>query len=366
MKKQIALIGVTGFGQNHLTNLLKLAGEKQIDIAAAVIINPENPQAAEAITALQEYNTRIYSTSEEFFAVEKGKIDLVCLPTGIDSHAALCCAALDAGMNVLVEKPAAGSEPAVKKMIEAEKRSGKFVAVAFQHTYAPEINFLKRLIHSRRIGEIISSSAYVCWPRDDVYYSRNAWAARRTYRGMQVLDSPVNNACAHYLNLLLYLNGNNVEISAAASSVSGKVMRARPEIEMFDACDATYTLGNGKSIRIMMAHCCKTRINPKLKIVCENGIIRWSNTGWSVIGADNAVIAAGTPVHPGEMMFRTVIAKLSDPKVAVYTLQNAIEHTRCVEMLDRSCPIESVAAVKENGVYCVPGLEEKFTTEFGE
>ncbi len=364
MKKQIALIGVTGFGQNHLANLLKLAGDNLVDIAAAVIINPE--QAADTIASLQEYQTRIYPDADTFFAAEKGKIDLVCLPTGIDSHESLTLAALSAGMNVLVEKPASGSEESVKRMIAAEKASGKFVAVGFQHAYAPEIHFLKRLILSRRIGRIVSSSVYACWPRDDVYYARNSWAAKRSHRGVQVLDSPLNNACAHYLNILLFLNGEKQYTTAGAESVTGKVMRARPEIEMFDACDVTYTLDNGREARVMFAHCCKERINPKAKIVCENAVIRWSNSGWSVINNDGSVLAAGTPMQPGEALFRTVINKLDNPLEKVYTLQNALEHTRCVEMLDRECPICDVESVRENGIYCVPGLEAGFTAVFGE
>ena len=364
MKKQIALIGVTGFGASHLFHLHNLAEAGLVDIAAAVVINPE--QAAESLAILKTHNTRIYPDANAFFAAEAGRIDLVCLPVGIAAHESLTLTALEHGMNVLVEKPASGSAESVKRMIAAEKKSGKFVAVGYQNGYAPEIHFIKRLLFSGRLGGICYSTGIVCWPRDDAYYQRNAWAAKRSVNGIMVLDSPLNNACAHYINLLLFLNGSGFDRCAAAVNVSGEVLRARPEIEMFDACDANYTLDNGKNCRIMLAHCCTERVNPIIKIVCERGTVIWhGNAAWSVTDNDNTVIASGTAVHPGETMFRTVLSRLDDPAQTVYTLENSLAQTQAVELLDKTLPITPAEARYENGIYVVDGLVQKYKTAFG-
>jgi len=362
MKSQIALIGVSGFGKHHLMQLQKLVETGKIDLAAAVVINPE--EVAEQLEVLKNLQTRVYPDAETFFRNEAGKIDLVCIPTGIGSHEYLTVSALEAGMNVLVEKPASGSAASVERMIAAEKNSGKFVAVAFQHAYAPEIHYLKRLLVSGRLGRIKSSAVVVCWPRKDEYYQRNLWAAKRAVNGVQILDSPLNNACAHYLNILLFLSGKTAASSAAGASVTGNVWRARQEIEMFDACDVDFVLDNGSSAHVMLAHCCATQINPHIKIICENAVIKWDTFNWSVTDNDGAAIASGSVVNPGETMFKLVTDRISDPGVPVYTLTNALEHTRCVELLDHSCPIENIAADYIDGLYRVAGLEQRFMEKF--
>ena len=45
------------------------------------------------------------------------------------------------------------------------------------------------------------------WPRYFNYYARNNWAGKLAMNGTWVFDSPVNNACAHYLNLALFWAG---------------------------------------------------------------------------------------------------------------------------------------------------------------
>lgn len=363
--KKVAVIGVTGFGRCHLEYLVELAEKGRMELAAAVVQNPD--QAQPELETLNRFHSKVYSTADEFFAAEQGKIDLVCIPTGIDSHEFMTCNALRAGMNVLVEKPAAGSVAAVDRMIAA-RRPDLFVAVAFQHCYAPEIIFFKKLLASGRLGKIICSKVVGVLPRGDDYYSRNAWVAHRTgANGELVLDSPANNALAHHLNLLLFLNGASESGSAHAVSVEGNLMRARPDIEMFDACEAVFTLENGNPLEILFAHCSDCKIAPHFRIECENSRIEWNcNASWAVTAADGTQIAAGTAIPPNGGMFRQILSKLDDPSVPCYTLENAREHTHCIELLDRTCEIRNIKAEREpkNGYWCVPGLPEHFKERF--
>ena len=364
--KKVAIIGIAGFGRSHLQLLLPLADAGLVELAAAVVRTPA--KVPEGMEQLRRRGTKIYPTAEEFFAAERGAIDLVCIPAGIDAHEPLTVAALAAGMNVLLEKPAAGSADAVERMMAAEKASGKFVAVAFQHGYAPEIQFFKRLLRSGRFGRILGSATMGIWPRGDVYYSRNSWVARRAVRGVPVLDSPINNAFAHYLNLLLFLNGPTLPASARATAVAGDLLRARPGIEMFDACDLDFTLDNHTGARVMFAHCSDQKHEPELVVRCEKAVIRWhNNADWTITGEDGATIAAGQAVAPNATMFRVALDRLDHPQTPVYTLANALEHTRCVELADRTCPVLPVpAAPNSDGVYCAPDIPARFAARFQE
>lgn len=357
--KKIALIGVTGWGRTHLNNLTELADEGLLELAAAVVIFPD--QAKDELEILKKFRTKIYVSTDDMFAAERGRIDLVCIPTGIGSHRKLTIQALQAGMNVLVEKPAAASTAAVQEMLAAQK-DGLFAAVGFQHCYSPEIRFLKQMLVLQCLGKVRRSLAVGVRARNDIYYSRNSWAGHRAAAdGEPVLDSPANNAFAHYLNLLLYLNGETDFQTAHALSVQGKVLRARPDIAMFDACHAVFTLSNRTEAEIRFAHCSNQEEGPDFRIECENGVIEWHCNGeWKICGTQNAVIASGKTTNSSSDMFRQVLMKLDHPELPVYTLQNALEHTNCIEMLDRACPIRPVDAVKKDGVFCFPGLMKWF------
>ena len=198
MKAKVALIGVSGYGQVHFEQLRKLADQGILDLSAVVVINPDQVQKQLEILAC--YGSRIYASTEEMYRDLSGKLDLVCIPTGIAFHEPLTVQALENGANVLVEKPAAGSGAAIRRMMEAEKKSGKFVAVGFQHIYGREIQFLKQYLLTGRVGRVESIVCKGLWPRADQYYRRNNWAGRRAAAdGTPVWDSPINNAFAQLL-----------------------------------------------------------------------------------------------------------------------------------------------------------------------
>ena len=231
--KRIGLIGVTGYGARHLQLLLPQADARQIKLSAAVVINPD--QAGEALAELRKRQVAVYSSTAEMFANEAGKLDLAVIPAGISWHCPLTLEALSNGVSVLVEKPAAGSVADVDRMMEAEQKTKRPVCVGFQHIYGEDVQELKRLILSGRLGNVLRASVQGIWPRGDEYYARNAWAGHRLTRdGGFIRDSPANNAMAHYLNLALFLCGESFERSAMPESVEGECLRCRPEIEMFD------------------------------------------------------------------------------------------------------------------------------------
>ena len=149
-------------------------------------------------------------------------------------------------------------------------------------------------------------------------------------------------------------------MTAKALDVSGKLFRARPEIEMFDTCDLVYTLDNGVKAKVMFTHSCAKFDDARIFVRCENGFIQWaSNRGWEVYDGEKNLIAGGTGIYPGDAMFRRVVAKLDDPSVEVYTLANGMEHVAGVEMADKNCTIENIASTKIDGVCVVDGIENE-------
>ncbi len=366
MKAKVALIGVSGYGQVHFEQLRKLADQGILDLSAVVVINPD--QVQKQLEILARYGSRIYASTEEMYRDLSGKLDLVCIPTGIAFHEPMTVEALRNGASVLVEKPAAGSVADIEKMQEAERKSGgHFVAVGFQHIYARELQFIKRYLLTGRLGGIRTITVKGIWPRNDSYYHRNNWAGRiRSDSGAWILDSPINNAFAHYLNLELFLAGKTFKTSAHPAGIEAELYRARREIETFDTCAVRIAAEEGASLLALFTHTTEKNDNPQLRIDCENGSIYWKvDESWNIRSRSGKLLYAGVAEKPHDDMFSDIIARLHDPEVFTCTLDIAKAHSLCIERLYRDftpkqLTAASVTRQEPDGQYLLRGVEAVF------
>ena len=346
MAIKIGLIGVSGYGRAHLNNILNLISKGAAELTAAVIINPE--QVQDVIKMLEGMGTKIYPSTDAMFAELSGKLDLVCIPTGIAFHEPMTIQALASGANVLVEKPAAGTADAVRRMMDAEAKSDKFVAVGFQHTYAREVQFIKQYLLGKRLGNIRKIICTGIWPRTDQYYARNNWAGKMfAVDGTPIYDSPINNAFAHYLNLELFFAGDAFAKSAHAVSIEGNLYRARKSIETFDTCAVRFNTESGIEIVTILTHTSEVNVDPTIRIECEKGEVYWQVNGtWNIRNANGEVLYAGKVETPHGDMFMDMVRKASGENTFCCPLSVAIEHTSCIEMLSKQLqPVELTESV---------------------
>ena len=228
---RVGLIGVSGYARIYLQLVRELHDRGEINLVAAVVIN--SGEEPEAVGELQRRGATLYPGYEEMLAAHAGRLDLCLVPTGIPWHARMTVAALKAGANVLVEKPLAGSLADVAAIRDAERVSGRFVAVGFQDVYSTDAIWLKSRLCEGAIGRIQSIRFVGLWPRGTAYFERNHWAGRLQADGASVLDSPLNNAFAHFVNLALFFAGSEPGKSARARLESAELFRAHA-IESFD------------------------------------------------------------------------------------------------------------------------------------
>lgn len=273
MKPRIALVGVSGFAGVYYEDLVMRAAAGGIDLVAATVINQEaEPRKCDG---LRRAGCRIYPRYEDMVEAEEGRIDLCIIPTGIHLHAPMTLAALQAGWNVLLEKPAAATMAEVGQMKAAEARSGRFVAVAYQHMYAPETMQLKRALCGGLVGEIQAIKCLGLWPRDGAYYARNDWAGRMKARGRWVLDAPFNNALAHWLNLMIFFAGEEVPRAGTPVSLEAELYRARP-IESCDTACFRIGIDSGADVYFWVGHSCPRELGPVMEIRGSTGVVRWA------------------------------------------------------------------------------------------
>ncbi len=274
-----AVIGVSGFGNVHYRDLVKYQAKGQLEIAAATIINQDEEK--EKCEKLRSLGCRIYTDYSQMLGDFKGRLDICFIPTGIHLHKPMTVAALESGVNVFVEKPLAATIQDVLEMKKVQSASGKFAAVGYQTMYTPEVMKIKTALCSGKLGRIKTVKCCALWPRAESYYSRNNWAGRLKVKDSWVLDSPFNNACAHYLNLICFLAGRELAKSAELKTIEAELYRANI-IESADTACMRIMTKDGVTLIFTLTHACEKQFGPDLTISCEKGEVRWNQSKSSI------------------------------------------------------------------------------------
>ncbi len=337
---RVALIGVTGYGTIYLQLVRDALARKAIQLVAAVIINGD--QIPEIVAELKGHGATIYTNSDDFFAREAGRVDLCGIPVGIQWHARLTIAALRAGMNVLVEKPLAGSLSDAQAIRRAEAATGRWVAVGFQDLYPLEARWLKNQLLGGVIGRIEDVRMIGLWPRPCAYFERNHWAGRASADGAAVLDSPLNNAFAHFVNLSLFFAGPSAMESAQVSVESAELFRAH-EIDMFDTAVVRGSASDDTRFWFGVSHAIADNRQPEIAIRGSAGRAEWWHEQRCVIvdaEGHRRVFPLPSAEEARQLMFAAVLSRLTDPATFVCTTAIAEEHTRLVEAVQHAGKVE--------------------------
>ncbi len=369
---RVAIVGISGYGRIHLQLAREWVERGDIDLAAAVVIN--RSEVEEECGVLERSGTRLYSTFDAMIAEEVGRIDLCLIPTGIALHSRMTLAALRAGMNVLVEKPLASSVAEVDEIAAESRASGRFVAVGFQDIYNPQVQEVKRRLLQGALGKLRSAKFLGLWPRPITYFSRNGWAGRVQVEGVPVLDSPLNNAFGHFVNLALFYSGAAFEESAVVEDVQARLWRTNA-IEMFDTAVVTARTREGVELWLGASHACLETREPEIHLEGDSGRLVWRHESDYVVetreGQTERVILPAAAEARRHMM-QAVVDCLAGRNTFLCGSRIARRHTELITRVHRASPIEplpgnpwSVAgAGKASTVLAVAGLEAHLLEAF--
>ncbi len=373
-RPRVGLIGVSGYARIYLQLVRESHDRGELDLVAAVVINPE--EEPEAVSDLRRRGAEIYGSYEEMLRRHDGRLDLCLVPTGIPWHARMTIAALRIGANVLVEKPLAGSLDDVAAIRAAEKAAGRFVAVGFQDVYSPAAARVKARLVGGAIGKLRSIRFVGLWPRGREYFERNQWAGRLAADGAPVLDSPLNNAFAHFVNLCLFFAGPQPWQSARARIESAELYRAHA-IESFDTAVVRALSHEGVRFWFGVSHSCGRVREPEIVIEGTAGRAEWWHEQRCLItpaSGEGEERKLPDTSETRRAMFDAVLARVADPAAPICDTAMAECHTALIEEVHRSAAIQSVNTslidwrVPPGAPAPVPvvrGLEEALDRAFG-
>ena len=330
------IVGIGGFGRSHLNSITELEGEGQLTLNAAVVRNPD--KYADQVRDLSGRGVRILHSLEDL--LREGGVDVIALPTGIQHHVPQTVACLQAGFDVVCEKPVAAVIQETDRMIAVKVETGRHVAIGYQAIPTPSIQTLKSTLLGGKPGKLRSIRVQAGWPRPDEYYTRNPWAGRLKVDGDWVLDSPINNAAAHQVNNALYLAGPSPDESAELVSVQAELYRAR-DIESLDTgCIRAITM-DGVDIVIALSHVTRETFNPTIVCHCEEATIHWAHPS----GETHVRYRDGTEesfdnedINANVLPFQNMIDVLHGEGRILCTPENARAQTVCINGAHESSP----------------------------
>lgn len=365
-----AIIGITGYGREHMRLLMHGHERGLMRPCAAVVINPE--EAGEALDRLAALDCRIYDSVEKMWEQESGEIDLCMIPSSISTHYPFSRMALEHGSHVFVEKPVCGTVQEVREIVELADERELQVCVGFQDLYSVQTLEVKRRLLAGEFGKPLHLRGWGSWPRPLAYFSRNAWAGRLKNDNGWILDSPVNNAMAHFLMVLLYWGGASEETFATPTLLEGELYRAQ-SIPSFDTATFRLQTEEGPDLAYAVTHSGEKPVQPFLQVECENGLIEWTHCDRIRFQTPDGV-SEETCVHIDplrERMIEEVCRHVNGEPAQVCLARHASLHTRIVNALHDACPIhtfpeESLRSRERNGdaFHFVPGLVDELEQAF--
>lgn len=133
-----AIIGLGGIAQSqHLPNVARIP---QIDLQLACDLQPDR-----LVQVADKYGIPRRVTDDRAVFADPA-IQAVIIATREDMQVPLTIAALEAGKHVYVEKPLGRTPAQCERVVQAQRRSGKHVALGFNRRFAPAYLKAKELL----------------------------------------------------------------------------------------------------------------------------------------------------------------------------------------------------------------------------
>lgn len=200
-------VGVIGTGM--IANLAHIPGYLNIpDECEIVGVCDPRGEAIDSTKARHEVG-KVYADYKEMLA--DPTIDAVSVCTPNLAHSQITVDALNAGKNVLCEKPLSMNAEQSKAMCRAARDSGKILQVAFQMRFSKGARFLREFIDNGHMG--------------DIYYARAQALRRRGVPHWGVFidkekqgGGPLIDIGVHILDITLFLMGNPKPVSASGKT----------------------------------------------------------------------------------------------------------------------------------------------------
>ncbi|WP_242369270.1 Gfo/Idh/MocA family protein [Adlercreutzia muris] len=145
-----------------------------------------------------------YSDYRQMLA-EHPDIELVAIATESGKHAEIALECIDAGKNLIIEKPMAMSMADADEIIRRSAERGVKVSACHQNRFNVAVQRLRKAVEAQRLGRLSHGSIHVRWNRGRSYYDQAPWRGTWEQDGGTLM-----NQCIHGIDLLRWMMGDEV------------------------------------------------------------------------------------------------------------------------------------------------------------
>lgn len=205
---RVGVVGIGWAGQQHLKAYEALDGVSIVSLAGMEQELRDSLQAEYPIpNAFADWKDML----------EHGGLDAVSVAVPTFLHAPIAVAALERGIHVLSEKPIARNAAEGQAMVDAARKAGRVLDVAFNHRRRGDIQALKGVIDDGGLGRPYYAKA--SWLRRSGIPTLGSWFTNPELAG----GGPLADIGVHALDYALHLLGEPkvVAVSAATHSELG-------------------------------------------------------------------------------------------------------------------------------------------------
>ena len=254
---RMAMIGCGGMARHHLRMILKQTDTTEI----VAICEPSSEAMAETAVVFEEAGIPVPPNVVDLDALlADHKPDAVFIITPHVLHHDQAVTCLEAGVDVLLEKPMVMNAEEARSLIGVRDRTGRLLSVAFNGSLSPQIREASRMLRAGEIGKLLSISATI-W---------QGWGEGTAGKWRQIPEVSgggfMFDTGAHMMNTVSDLAGEPFTEVAAWIDHNGRPVETAAVVIARLQSGAMVTLhGCGETIKT-----CRSDI----RVFCDKGIIR--------------------------------------------------------------------------------------------
>src|SRR5215471_1437911 len=251
---------------------------------------------------------RCYGTVSELIAGERARgdgVDAVAIMTPNDTHYSYSAAALDAGLDVICDKPVTHDLREARDLAARAKRGGRLFAIAHGYSAYPMTRYARRLVRDGALGELrlvqveYIQSGLAVRLEEGPQNNRLRWLLDAKRSGLSLVMSAIG---CHAQHLACFASGLRL------SRVCAEVGALLPRRSLVDYTSALCEFEGGVRGNFTVTQAAAGGENDiRLRVYGEKGMLDWNHREASYLrlalqGEPTRLIGRGDPVLPEDII----------------------------------------------------------------
>ena len=275
---------IVGYGAIGPVHAKAISSNENICLYAVCETNPDRAKkCTDAYSDVVVYN--------DFYQMLKDdNIDVVHICTPHYLHFEMAKASLEAGKDIVLEKPVTIEREDFKKLEDICKNSNKKICIMLQNRTNPCIVKMKEVVDSGNY-KLTGIVANMAWKRDEEYYNQDEWRGSWKYEG----GGLIINQAVHLVDMMVYFGGKVKEVysNLARWNVTN--------IEVEDSANALIKFDSGVNGIFSASNCHSANAPFYLELQFEGMCLRYAdNVLYQIKGEDIQIICRDSQAFEGK------------------------------------------------------------------